>query len=78
MRAFYETSLLNAFTLHSGGGAWVYGVRQLLPAPQHQCDPSSDLPAGKEKLAKKPISYTLFSVTFCLLGTSHLEENVQL
>lgn len=31
-----------------------------------------------EKLAKKPISYTLFSVTFCLLGTSHLEENVQL
>ena len=50
MRAFYETSLLNAFTLHSGGGAWVYGVRQLLPAPQHQCDPSSDLPAGKDNL----------------------------
>ena len=52
MRAFYETSLLNAFTVHPGGGAWVYGVRQLLPAPQHQCDPSSDLPAGKDYLEK--------------------------
>ena len=42
--AFYETS----FFLDSGGGAWVHGVRQLFPAPQHQCDPSSDLPPGKD------------------------------
>ena len=38
------------FILDSGGGAWVHGVRQLFPAPQHQCDPSSDLPAGNISL----------------------------
>ena len=33
----------------AGGGAWFHGVRQLFPAPQHQCDPPSDLPAGNIK-----------------------------
>ena len=31
----------------AGGGARFYGVGQLFPPPQHQCDPSSDLPPGK-------------------------------
>ena len=31
----------------AGGGAWFHGVRQLFPAPQHQCDPPSDLPPGE-------------------------------
>ena len=75
------------FILDSGGGAWVHGVRQLFPAPQHQCDPSSDLPPGKDNRFKnRPIkekrnimiSHDLFYVRFCVSGTGHLEENVQL